>query len=198
MTTALQERRCGDCDRCCSELKIKTPEFRKKAHTLCAHHTGAGCGIYESRPQVCREFLCGWRLFAELDDSWRPDLSGVLIVRLSPAQLPPAWHAPGYGVQIAVTGGQAAIIRPGFAEYVAALLAQGVAVYLSAASPATLLNDHLGAAPDLKGIRRELLRLYHMLDAARWRRGVGMLLPLYRLQLDRQKQVSQRKHSNIK
>jgi hypothetical protein len=196
MTTALAERRCGDCKACCNELKIKAPQFRKKAHTMCAHHTGKGCGIYESRPQVCRDFLCGWRLFDELDDGWRPDLSGALIVRLAPAQLPPAWVAAGYGVEIAVTGGQAAIARPGFVEYVSALLARGVAVYLSAASPATLVNEHL-AAHDLASVRQTLLRLYDMLYAARWRRGLGMLLPLYRLQLDRLRFLSQRKISNI-
>ncbi|HEY4077454.1 MAG TPA: hypothetical protein VGM26_11050 [Rhizomicrobium sp.] len=197
MTTALAERRCGDCKACCNELKIKAPQLRKKAHTMCAHHTGAGCGIYESRPLVCRQFLCGWRLFGELDDGWRPDLSGALIMRLAPAQLPPAWHGPGYGVQIAITGGEAAIARPGFAEYVAELLAQGVAVYLSAASPATLVNEHLDAAHDLDALRQVLARLYAMLHAARWQRGIGMLLPLYRLQLERQRFLAQRKLSNI-
>jgi hypothetical protein len=89
--TALDERACGPCTVCCVVLKIEAPELRKKAQTPCRHLTGRGCGIYAARPGVCQKFLCGWRLFAELEDDWRPDLSGVLVMRKAPAELP----APG-------------------------------------------------------------------------------------------------------
>ena len=48
---------------------------------------------------------------------------------------------------ITITGGQAAISRPGFVEYVAELLARGVAVYLS--SPAA--RYHTGDAIVIDG-----------------------------------------------
>jgi hypothetical protein len=54
-----------------------------------------------SAAPVCQQFLCGWRLFDELDDDWRPDLSGVLVMRKAPAELPAAlaeralWRASG-------------------------------------------------------------------------------------------------------
>lgn len=192
--TALDKRRCGPCKACCSVLKIDTPEFRKPAQTLCPHHTGRGCGIYEIRPGVCREFLCGWRLFAELDDSWRPDLSGVLILRKAPSELPPAWRDGGYGVHLAITGGEDAVTRPGFAEYVAGLMKRGIAVYMSAASPATLVNEHMDAAAmDMPAIRERLAYLSRLLHASAWKRGIRMIGALYRLNVERQRALVEKR-----
>src|SRR5262249_34203215 len=115
--TALNKRACGPCTVCCTVLKIDTPQLRKPADTPCKHLCATGCGIYEARPPVCQQFLCGWRLFAELGDDWRPDLSGVLVMRKAPAELPPAWQSAAYGVELAITGGEKAVRRPGFAEY---------------------------------------------------------------------------------
>jgi len=183
----LPKRQCGDCTQCCTELKIDTPELKKKPQVSCRHLTAAGCGIYDKRFPICHEFLCGWRLFPELDDAWRPDLSGVLIVRLSPDNVPEAYRAPGYGMQMDITGGETAVRRPGFAEYVAGQVACGVAVQMSAASPATLVNAFLDGVTDIEDVRQTLLWLHGLLHAARWKRGVGMLLPLYRLKLEQQR-----------
>jgi hypothetical protein len=188
--TALEKRSCGSCSLCCVTLKIDSTQLRKKAGLPCRHLTNNGCGIYAKRPEICQKFLCGWRLFPELDDDWRPDLSGVLVMRKAPTQLPAAYRHTDYGVELAILGGEAAVIRPGFAEYVANLLAKGIAVFLSAASPSTLVNEHLDApnpSQDIPNLRERLLELYALLHAARWERGFGMLVPLYRLQLDRQR-----------
>lgn len=188
--SGLPKRQCGDCTVCCVELKIDTPELKKKPQVACQHLTPRGCGIYDARFPICHQFLCGWRLFGELNDAWRPDKSGVLVMRKAPAEIPPEYHGPGFGVELAVFGGEEAVMRPGFAEYVAGLLAKGVAVQLSAHSPSTILNEHLDAASarrDLPGLRARLLELYRMLHAARWSRGkLGQMIPLYKLQLDRQ------------
>ena len=101
--TALDKRRCGPCNACCVVLEIATPQLRKKARVPCQHLTDGGCGVYAARPDVCQQFLCGWRLFEELGDEWRPDLSGVLMMRQAPAELPAAWAAAPYGVHLAVT-----------------------------------------------------------------------------------------------
>jgi hypothetical protein len=191
--TALAKRICGPCTVCCTELKIETPEFRKAAGTACKHLCGTGCGIYETRPAVCQQFLCGWRLFPELTDDWRPDLSGVLVMRKAPAELPPAWQSAPYGVELAITGGEAAVTRPGFAEYAAGLLAKNIPVFLSASSPFTLLNEHVDPAAGLPALRQKLVQLYGLLHAARWKRGkLLMLVPLYRLLLDRQRFLAQK------
>lgn len=191
--TALAKRRCDSCTVCCTELKIETPQFRKQANTACQHLCATGCGIYETRPSVCQQFLCGWRLFAELTDDWRPDRSGVLVMRKAPAELPPAWRSADYGVELAITGGEVAVTRPGFADYAASLLAKNIPVFLSAASPSTLLNEHVDCTIALPALRQKLVQLYRLLHAARWKRGkLMMLVPLYRLQLDRQRFLAQK------
>jgi hypothetical protein len=171
------------------ELKIDVPELRKKARQPCQHLTGSGCGIYAKRPSVCREFLCGWRLFEELGDDWRPDLSGVLAMRKAPAELAAAWrHAP-YGAHLVVIGGEAAVLRPAFADYVARLVARGIPVYLSAASPYIILNEHLEAGADADTLKTRLAELYALLDAARFGRSLWTRIRfLYTLQIDRQRQ----------
>lgn len=197
--TALSKRACGPCTVCCTVLKIETPQLRKPADTPCKHLCATGCGIYETRPPVCQQFLCGWRLFAELGDDWRPDLSGVLVMRKAPPELPPAWQSAAYGVELAITGGEKAVTRPGFAEYAAGLLAKNIPVFLSAASPSTLLNEHVDPAISLPDLRRKLVVLYGLLHAARWKRGkLMMLLPLYRLLLDRQRALAQKSLSKSK
>ena len=67
-----------------------------------------------ARPPVCRQFLCGWRLFEEMGDDWRPDLSGVLALRKAPDELPPAWRTAPYGVHLVILGGEAAMLAPRF------------------------------------------------------------------------------------
>lgn len=191
--TILAKRRCDSCTVCCTELKIETAEFRKPANTPCRHLCGTGCGIYETRPPVCQQFLCGWRLFPELTDDWRPDVSGVLVMRKAPGELPPAWRNAPYGVELAITGGEAAVTRPGFAEYAASLLAKNIPVFLSAASPSTLLNEHVDSTIALPALRQKLVQLHGLLHATRWKRGkLMMLASLYRLQLDRQRFMAQK------
>jgi hypothetical protein len=72
-------RECGDCNVCCVVPTIDKPEIQKPAGLACRHLCGDGCAIHETRPPVCRSYFCGWRRLASLDESWRPDLSGVMI-----------------------------------------------------------------------------------------------------------------------
>jgi len=185
--TALAKRHCGPCTACCVVLKIDVPELRKKARVPCRHLTASGCGIYAKRPAVCREFLCGWRLFEELGDDWRPDLSGVLALRNAPGELPQAWRSASYGVHLVITGGEAAVMRPAFTDYVAQLMAGGIPVLLSAASPYIVLNEHVPADCDPAFLRTRLAELYALLHAARFGRSLWTrMVFLYRLQIDRQ------------
>jgi hypothetical protein len=185
--TALDRRTCGPCTACCVELKIDVPELRKRARVPCPHLTASGCGIYEGRPPVCRHFLCGWRLFDELDDDWRPDLSGVLALRKAPDELPAAWRGAPYGVHLEAIGGEAAVMRPAFGRYVAGLMIRRIPVFLSAASPYILLNEHIEAGSDGAVLKERLAELYRLLHAARFGRSLWKRICfLYRLQIDRQ------------
>jgi hypothetical protein len=180
---------CGACTACCVELRIDTPEFKKDAHLPCAHLTENGCGIYQNRFKICRQFLCGWLLSRELGEDWRPDRSGVLMMQVPQNDLPEPYRPAGHGVLMLITGGEAAITRPGFAGHVLQLVSRGVAVYLTAVSPKALVNEELAplvAAKDLPGTARMLLQLYRMLTASRAGKGVfRLLLHFYRLQLEK-------------
>jgi len=181
---------CGECNLCCTELPIETPELRKKAQTPCSHLTAKGCGIYATRFPICRQFLCGWMLFPELDADWRPDRSGVLILQVPQISIPKIYQPAGHGVQLLITGGEAAVTRPGFAEYVLEQVSRGVAVYMTATTPRALLNEYLqplAAAENLPAARRIILHLYRMLMAAKAGKGfLGMLPYFYRLHVEKQ------------
>jgi hypothetical protein len=63
---------------CCKLLYVK--ELNKPAGKWCEHCLpGRGCGVYETRWDVCRDFKCSWLLREEIPDSWRPDKSGFII-----------------------------------------------------------------------------------------------------------------------
>jgi hypothetical protein len=194
--SAQPKKRCGECTACCVALRVDTPEFKKEGGLACQHLTAKGCGIYQTRFKICREFLCGWLLFPELDEGWRPDRSGILILQVAQASLPKAYQPAGNGVQLLVTGGEAAVIRPGFAEYVVDLVSRGVGVYMTATTPRSLLNEYLqpfAAAGDLSGARQTLLYLYRLLAVARGRKGFFWMLPhFYRLHLEKWRLVAKK------
>jgi uncharacterized protein len=70
---------CGPCFFCCKVLEIE--ELRKTAGKLCEHcvKTG-GCGVYASRPQVCRDYYCQWKEDRGLPATMRPDKVGTLLM----------------------------------------------------------------------------------------------------------------------
>lgn len=182
---------CGECNLCCTELPIETPELRKKAQTSCVHLTTKGCGIYATRFPICRQFLCGWMLFPELAADWRPDRSGVLILQVPQISIPKIYQPAGHGVQLLITGGEEAVTRPGFAEYVLDQVSRGVAVYMTATTPRALLNEYLqplAASRNLPAARRTILHLYRLLMAARAKKSfLGMLPYFYRLYVEKQR-----------
>jgi hypothetical protein len=186
--TALRKRSCGDCNVCCVALKIELPELPKEAGTPCPHLAGKGCGIYASRPTLCQQFLCGWRLFEDMDDDWRPDRSGVLAMQKGQDQLPLAWRKAPYGVLLVITGGEDAIRRPALAEYVARLIARRIPVYLSPGVPVTFVNERLDGSEDVAALRQRLLELYALLQGGRWS-IFRKIAYLYRLQVERSKNL---------
>jgi hypothetical protein len=147
-------------------MALRIIELEKPAGISCKHCLpGKGCGIYETRPDVCRAFHCGWRQVPQLGDAWRPDLSGVLMLTQEVDKLPEEHRASGKGVNFVILGGEKAILRPGFAEYVNTLVTRNVAVYLSADTPKTLMNEYLRervAANDKPSVIEMLLHIYRL------------------------------------
>ncbi len=188
------DKSCGPCQVCCVALKIKTPQLRKEARIPCPHLVQKGCGIYESRPPVCRSFLCGWRLMPELDTSWRPDLSGVMLLPLSLAQTPKAYRAAGPGWVLVISDGDKAI-TPRLARLAAGMVERRVAVFLSAMTPRIQLNEQLASAGDPDGVLAVLRRTHARLLPASTGNGLGRIWALYRAQVERMRAIMEQRRT---
>ena len=74
-------RACGACSLCCKLLPIAALE--KPHEKWCAHcRPGAGCTIYESRPETCRSFACHWLADPAAGEYWAP-LKSRMVVQIT-------------------------------------------------------------------------------------------------------------------
>lgn len=79
-TTPIEGRSCGSCTLCCRLPEID--HFDKPANAWCSNCIeGQGCSIYESRPEVCRDFLCLWMTQENLGEEWDPSRSKMMVYR---------------------------------------------------------------------------------------------------------------------
>jgi hypothetical protein len=150
-------RTCGDCTVCCTAMAIDKPEIQKEAGVTCRHCAG-GCTIYDTRPPLCRDYHCGWRQLAILDESWRPDRSGVF-VELEPMQ-------GQTGLSLVLVGNPLKTLRqPWFIDFVAAGVRGNIPLSLGIPGPrghqgaSLLLNTHdmLAAANHTRAAVKEIL-----------------------------------------
>jgi hypothetical protein len=99
-------RSCGTCTMCCKLYPV--PPMDKPSNVWCkACSPGKGCGIWETRPQFCRDFHCHYILDADVGDDWRPDIckfimnfqtSNMLYVKVDPANRLAWKEEPYYSV----------------------------------------------------------------------------------------------------
>ncbi|WP_377297944.1 hypothetical protein [Rhizobium sp. SGZ-381] len=83
VATDLASRQCGTCTFCCHLPDIEALD--KPANTLCRHCVEEkGCTIYDSRPTLCRDFLCLWRSCGEFGPEWQPQQAGMMLYRQGP------------------------------------------------------------------------------------------------------------------
>jgi len=55
------KRSCDNCDICCNILEVR--ELKKESFCNCVHRANhGGCGIYETRPSICRDWSCAYIL----------------------------------------------------------------------------------------------------------------------------------------
>ena len=79
-------RTCSGCTLCCSLLGIV--ELKKPVFTICKHCViGKGCKIYEVKPQTCTDFLCSYRISADVAEYWNPKVCGMVLHRESNANI---------------------------------------------------------------------------------------------------------------
>jgi hypothetical protein len=137
-------RECGECNACCQYLKIDTPELRKGPNIPCRHWNG-GCTIYDRRPDACRRFFCGWRLMPNLDETWRPDRSNVMLRLVQGLNR-------AYAIDVNLTGPLTARMTEKLLRYIGALIEGKVEIYLVIPGPPghaaakVLLNNRLKQA----------------------------------------------------
>ena len=97
-------RSCADCTMCCKLLAIDVLD--KPRGTWCPScDQKRGCTIYETRPDPCRGFYCGYLRLPDLDDRWKPakakflinyeDKANRIVIHADPAR-PDAWKVEPY------------------------------------------------------------------------------------------------------
>jgi hypothetical protein len=136
MDEALADRPCGECSVCCTVKPINTPELSKAPGLACEHCLpSGGCGIYETRFPVCREYRCGWKTLGWVPEQLRPDRCGVLIDIVEST-------APGHELEATLLAFRDAadVQNHPVPDIVASLVEQGVLVYLSRPGPPGMLN----------------------------------------------------------
>ncbi len=66
-------RSCDGCTLCCRVMDVGEP-LNKPMNVMCTHCIpGQGCGIRETRPEVCRHFHCVWLMDGSLGEEWQPE-----------------------------------------------------------------------------------------------------------------------------
>src|SRR5258706_13139951 len=143
-------RDCGECTSCCKDLTVDSPELKKAPGIPCVHCVqGKGCGIYETRPPVCRSWYCGWRQMPQLDDIWRPDRSEILITAATkhiPAGYPPE------GLTFELIGSLERGTWHPFLNVICGLIADSIPVFLSVRRKPGYVSGNIFLNDDLSGV----------------------------------------------
>ena len=72
-------RECGDCYACCNgNLLARIHSNPMGAGKPCVFLVEGECSVYEDRPQVCKDYQCGWSQ-GLLSEEMKPTLSNVMI-----------------------------------------------------------------------------------------------------------------------
>ncbi len=177
-------RDCGGCTVCCVETRINTPELQKEPGRPCTHLSAQGCGIYETRFPVCREWHCLWRHIGEMPEAARPDRLGIMFALAQPTR--PETPLSSCYIHALVFGGVEAT-RSELAGALFAMFAQGdVPLWLSTSDSAlALVHPHPEVLEALKGGKAKNRRLQK--QAAEWKTGLRRRRPATGLRRWRQR-----------
>jgi hypothetical protein len=97
-------RECGSCTLCCKVYEV--PVLKKPEGQWCGHCSpGKGCGVWDSRPDFCRDFHCLWIDDLSFGPEWKPEIAKFvmnieeggdqLVVMVDPGQRA-AWKREPY------------------------------------------------------------------------------------------------------
>ena len=59
---------------------MRVQSLNKPVGKTC-EHCGTGCAIYETRPEECRGFLCGYLVDPTIDETWKPSRCNFIMVQ---------------------------------------------------------------------------------------------------------------------
>jgi len=74
-----QGRACDGCTQCCTWLSGQAHGVEFGNGVSCSFLKGNGCGIYDTRPNVCRSFQCLWKTDLNLPEWLKPSLVNVIL-----------------------------------------------------------------------------------------------------------------------
>lgn len=164
MVELVPGRECGSCNACCVIPVIDSPELTKLPGAACRHSQAAGCDIYESRPNVCRRFFCGWRRNSLVPEAWRPEESGIFVV-MGTENVPPQFGG-AVGFTLMLVGNPLKTVRQqDVVDFVAGCVLRRIPVFLAVPGPkgshaaSLLLNEPQmeAAARQTRGAVKTLL-----------------------------------------
>jgi len=136
----VRARACGECQVCCITPAIDSADMQKDCNSPCQYSLKGGCDIYETRPQVCRIFYCGWRRSRDFPEDWRPDQSGIFAI-LEVNKLPQ--YAP-LAVALNLVGNPLKTVRRlDFIDFVIKNVRRNVALYLMLPGARGMLSARL-------------------------------------------------------
>lgn len=136
-------RSCGTCTMCCKLYPV--PVMDKPQNVWCREcKPGKGCGIWESRPQFCRDFHCHYILDAQVGEDWKPEVSKFIMnfqsnntmwIKVDPAHKT-AWKKEPYY----------SVLKRWSADFIAAggylLVDDGLAAYCVTPSDDVVVSSH--------------------------------------------------------
>ena len=73
------KRECGECHACCTVLKVNVYGHMVDKGNPCPHIKENRCGIYERRPNACKEYTCHWLNNLDIPDWMQPLKSRVIL-----------------------------------------------------------------------------------------------------------------------
>ena len=150
--TLVPGRECGPCTACCVHLLIHSSEFTKLQGVVCQNcELERGCKIYATRPQACRDFICGWRTMAQFDEHWRPDKSGVIVKFAEDSTGSPEFH-------FVLFGSKYVLLQPKFAAMIGQFVEGNHQTYLVLPGKPEEMSTKVHLNAGLKGAvaRRDL------------------------------------------
>jgi len=106
-----------------------------------------GCKIYTKRPSVCQDWHCAWRFMPQLDENWRPDLSGIMVRADENGIISQPIHDPK---TVLITAQAIELIGGGVAQGIP--MSMSIPIRKGYRSYSTSLNEPLAAAVEARSL----------------------------------------------